>query len=67
MQKISSKFLSKPGETEDEDFSEYMPILENVDLLWGAPWTVFVTNRNSIKKAKELVKEGNMDGRDAIP
>lgn len=44
MQKISSKFLSKLGETEDGDFSGYRPILENVDLLWGASWTVFVTN-----------------------
>jgi hypothetical protein len=63
MQRISSKFLAKQGETEDEAFSEYQAILENVDLLWGAPRTVFVTNRSSIKQAKKLMEEGEMDGR----
>lgn len=62
MQKISSKLLSTQDRTVDEAFSQYRAILENVDLLWGSPRTVFATNRNSINKAKDLMKEGTIDG-----
>ena len=47
----------------DNAFLEYKEILEKVDLLWGDPRTLFVTNLNAIKQAKDLMKEGNMDGK----
>jgi hypothetical protein len=61
--RLSSKLLLKPEKRLAEDSSEYETILDNVHILWETPRSMFVTNRNTIKQAKELMIQGNMEGK----
>jgi hypothetical protein len=60
--RVSSMVLSKHKKKMKEDISEYNQILANVYFLQETPDTVFASNRKSIKQAKNVRKEGKMDG-----
>lgn len=63
MRRVSSMLLLKHQKRLDADFSYYKEVLVNVNFLQETPHFVFVSNRKSIKQAKDLMKEGNLDGK----
>lgn len=61
--KLTVRLLLKHEKGMAEDSSEDETIFENLHILWETPRSLFATNRNSIRKARELMIEGNMDGK----
>jgi len=63
MHRVSSMLLSKHDRKLEKGISEYKQILANVNFLKETPKIVFASNRKSIRQAKDLMKEGNVDGK----
>ncbi|GLJ42174.1 hypothetical protein SUGI_0873260 [Cryptomeria japonica] len=60
--KLVSLILRKHDQNEFEKFQNYEAILKDLDMLGETPQSLWIANKSSIAKAKDVITQGRLDG-----